>query len=269
MPRQLLTILLPAQRAQEKILSTFERYRRNVYSQNGEDGVIAEIIRRIGLKPTWTCDVGAWDGRYGSNCYALVKKGWPCLMIEADGRKFEYLQQLARRADGLIRPMHAHVDHAGGPQSLDALIERATLPGKIEVLSIDIDSYDYFVWQSLSHRPAIVVIEITSSTPPGEHYIFGSDRGSKRLTTFSAMLELGRRKQYTLACHTGNMIFVREEDAPRLGLSAEELAHPESLFVTDWMQPTRAQVLKRKLKFMTPQRAWVKCVNAIHGNGPA
>jgi hypothetical protein len=250
-------------------VSTFQSYRRNVYSQNGEDGVIVEIVRRIGLEPAWTCDVGAWDGRYGSNCYALVKKGWPCLMIEADGRKFQYLQQLARSAGGLIRPMRAHVDHTGGPESLDALIERAALPGKIELLSIDIDSFDYFVWQGLSHRPAIVVIEITSSTPPGEHYIFGQTPGSKRLTTFSAMLDLGRRKQYTLACHTGNMIFVRDEDAPKLGLSAEELAHPESMFVSDWVQPTRSQVWKRKLKFMTPQRAWVKCVNAIHGNGPA
>jgi hypothetical protein len=65
------------------------------------------------------------------------------------------------------------------------------------------------------------------------------------------------------------MIFVRDEDAPKLGLSAEEIAHPEVMFQRDWIQPTRSQVWKRKLKFMTPQRAWVKCVNAIHGNGPA
>jgi len=249
-------------------MSTFQSYRRNVYSQNGEDGVIAEIIRRVGLEASWTCDVGAWDGRYGSNCYALVKRGWPCLMIEANPRKFEYLQQLARRCNGLIRPMLAHVDHDGGPESLDALIERAKIPGRLEVVSIDIDSFDYYVWQGLSYRPGIVVIEITSATPPGEHYIFGTDPGSKRLTTFSSMLDLARRKQYTLACHTGNMIFVRDEDASKLGLSAEELAHPEVMFQRDWIRPTRTQVWKRKLKFMTPQRAWVKCVNAIHGNGP-
>ena len=250
-------------------MSTFQKYRRNVYSQNGEDGVIAEIIRRIGIEPSWTCDVGAWDGRYGSNCYALVKRGWPCLMIEADPRKYEYLQQLAQRSNGLIRPVLAHVDHDGGPSSLDVILEHAKLPGRLELVSIDIDSYDYHVWRGFTSRPGIVVIEITSSTPPGEHYVFGTDPGSKRLTTFSAMLDLARRKQYTLACHTGNMIFVRDEDAPKLGLSAEEIAHPEVMFQRDWIQPTRSQVWKRKLKFMTPQRAWVKCVNAIHGNGPA
>jgi hypothetical protein len=251
------------------MVSTFQRYRRNTYSQNGEDGVIAEIARRIGLKPSWTCDVGAWDGRYGSNCYALVKKGWPCLMIEADGRKFEYLQQLARRSEGLIRPMRAHVDPGDGPESLDVLIERALLPGPVELISIDIDGFDYHVWQGLSHRPAVMVIEISSGWLPGERYVHGDTKGSNRLTSFSSMLDLGRQKQYTLACHTGNMIFVRDEDAPKLGLSAEELRNPESMFLRDWIKPTRVQRWARKLKFMSPQRAWVKCVNAIQGNGPA
>lgn len=246
-------------------MGTFQKYRKNVYSQNGEDGVIAEIVRRIGLKPSWTCDVGAWDGRYGSNCYALVKHGWPCLMIEADERKYEYLQQLSRRVDGRIKPYLAHVEHTEGPSSLNAIVEKAQLPGPIELISIDIDSFDYHVWRSFSHRPAIVVIEIGSGTPPGERYVFS---GGTRLTSFTSMLELARSKDYTLACHTGNMIFVRNEEVSKLGMSADELAQPESLFVRDWLNPTKAQVWARKIKFLTPQRAWVKCVNALHGNGP-
>jgi hypothetical protein len=246
-------------------VSTFQKYRRNIYSQNGEDGVIAEIVRRIGLTPSWTCDVGAWDGRYGSNCYALVKRGWRCLMIEANPRKFEYLQQLAHRMDGRIKPFQAHVEHDGGPDSLDGILARAQLPGPLELISIDIDSYDYHVWQSFSHRPAIVVIEIGSNMLPGERHIYN---GGTRLTSFTSMLELGRSKQYTLACHTGNMIFVRNEEVSKLGLTSHELENPESLFVRDWVNPTRAQVWKRKIRFLTPQRAWVKCVNAIHGNGP-
>lgn len=166
-------------------MGTFQKYRKNVYSQNGEDGVIAEIARRIELAPSWTCDVGAWDGRYGSNCYALVKRGWPCLMIEANPRKFEYLEQLARRVEGRIKPFNAHVEYEPGPNSLDSIVERAQLTGPIELLSIDIDSYDYHVWRSFSQRPAIVVIEIGSVTPPGERYIFS---GGTRLTSFTSML---------------------------------------------------------------------------------
>lgn len=247
-------------------MGTFQKYRKNVYSQNGEDGVIAEIARRIELAPSWTCDVGAWDGRYGSNCYALVKRGWPCLMIEANPRKFEYLEQLARRVEGRIKPFNAHVEYEPGPNSLDSIVERAQLTGPIELLSIDIDSYDYHVWRSFSQRPAIVVIEIGSVTPPGERYIFS---GGTRLTSFTSMLELAQTKGYTLACHTGNMVFVRNEEVPKLGMTAEELSNPESLFIRDYIHPTRTQRWKRKIRFMTPQRAWVKCVNALHGNSPA
>lgn len=243
-------------------MGSLDSFRRNVYSQNGEDGVIAEIVRRLQLQPSWTCDVGAWDGRYGSNCYALLKRGWPSLMIEADCRRIAYLERLARRTGGRIKPVHARVDHRGGPDSLDALVERARLPGPMQLLSIDIDSFDYHVWEAFTGRPAIVVIEIDSSTPPGERYVY---RGEGRLTSFSAMLDLGRRKGYTLVCHTGNMIFVPDEHVSRLGLPARELEHPESLFITEWMNPTRLQVLARKIRFMTPQRAWVKCVNLIHG----
>ena len=247
-------------------MSTFLPYRKNVYSQHGEDGVVAEIVRRIGLAPGWTCDVGAWDGRYGSNCYNWVKRGWPCLMIEANERRFQYLQQLARRQHGRIKPVQALVDYRDGINTLDAIVERAQLSGPLQLLSIDIDSYDYHVWRGFSQRPAIVIIEIGSVTPPGEHYVYS---GGERLTSFSAMLELGQRKRYTLACHTGNMIFVRDEDAPKLGLTREELEHPETLFLRDYLNPTRTQVWRRKLGRLTPQRAWVKCVNVLRGTGPA
>ena len=59
-------------------------FRRNVYSQNGEDGVIDEIFRRLGRSSGWFCEFGAWDGRYGSNSYSLLRKGWDGVMIEGD-----------------------------------------------------------------------------------------------------------------------------------------------------------------------------------------
>ena len=119
-------------------------------------------MRRIGLGPSWTCDVGAWDGRYGSNCYELVKHGWPCVMIEAEESKFKYLQQLSRRVDGKILPVHARVEYTDGPDTLTHPGARA-MPEPIQLLSIDIDSYDYHVWRGFSQRPAVVVIEIGSA----------------------------------------------------------------------------------------------------------
>ena len=70
-------------------MKTLLKYRKDYYSQNGEDGVIEEILRRMGIKQGWFVDVGAWDGKYLSNSFALVEKGWKGLEIKGDKTKFE------------------------------------------------------------------------------------------------------------------------------------------------------------------------------------
>ena len=53
----------------------FQEYRKNFFSQNGEDGVIQEILKRLKLnsKEKWCCEFGAWDGIHGSNTFNLIK----------------------------------------------------------------------------------------------------------------------------------------------------------------------------------------------------
>lgn len=234
-------------------------YRRNIYSQNGEDGVIAEICRRLRIESGWFCEFGAWDGRYGSNTYALLKQGWKGLMIEGDPCKFKALERTARPHGGVLCIQKAYVDHLGGDNSLDAILARSPLPRDFDVLSIDIDSYDYHVWDSLANfRPKLVIIEINSSTLPGEEYVYD---GSGRLTSFSAMVKLGARKGYALVCHTGNLFFLAREHLAALGIDQRVIDHPESLFIRDWVNPTKAQRWRRKIGNMTWQRALVKLQN--------
>ena len=41
-----------------------EKYKKNFYSQSGEDGIINEILKRLNLysrKNKWCCEFGAWD----------------------------------------------------------------------------------------------------------------------------------------------------------------------------------------------------------------
>ena len=47
------------------------KYAMNVYSQNGEDGIIAECIKRIGWKGIVAIEFGGHDGKYCSNTYLL------------------------------------------------------------------------------------------------------------------------------------------------------------------------------------------------------
>jgi hypothetical protein len=121
---------------------------------------------------------------------------------------------------------------------------------EFELLSIDIDSWDYHIWSSLErYQPKVVIIEINSSFPPGLHLVHNPPyvQGS----SFSAMLELGRNKGYTLVCHTGNMIFVRNDGAAAVGLDGCFLRNPELLFLPRWLssaQPSIGQKIAASAK---------------------
>jgi hypothetical protein len=236
------------------------RFRGNRYSQNGEDGVIAEICRRLGVESGWFCEFGAWDGRYGSNCYAMLRSGWRGVMIEGEPMRCIALRRLAARFPGLVA-IEAFVDpEPSSPKSLDNLLATTAIPHDFAVLSIDIDGLDYAVWSGFSrYRPLVVIIEIDSSTRPGLERV--ADGTS--LTSFSAMLKLGLAKGYRLVAHTGNMLFVRDDHVAKIDLPEEELTHPETLFVDDWVNPTRLKRWRRKLRHMTPQRAWIKLENLL------
>jgi len=46
-------------------------YKKNVTSQWGEDGIIEEIFRRIGMGGKFCIEIGAWNGKYLSNTWNL------------------------------------------------------------------------------------------------------------------------------------------------------------------------------------------------------
>ena len=52
----------------------FINFKKNIYSQNGEDGILEEILKKLNIKKNgWCCEFGAWDGKHGSNTFNLVK----------------------------------------------------------------------------------------------------------------------------------------------------------------------------------------------------
>ena len=119
-------------------------YRANVYSQFGEDGILAEIFRRIGTTNRYFCEFGAWDGKYLSNCRTLLESGWSGLMIETDRDRFTDLERSAHEFDGRLTVMCRKVDWStGSPSRLDALLRSAGAPRDFDVLSIDVDGFDY------------------------------------------------------------------------------------------------------------------------------
>jgi hypothetical protein len=207
------------------------KHRANTHSQNGEDGVLAELFRRLGVETGWCVEFGAWDGRHLSNTFALVERGWNAVYIEGEPSRY---QDLLRTVKGFpaIHPVEAFVAPEG-EFALDALLARTPIPAEFELLSIDIDGDDWHVWRNTTcYRAQVVVIEINSGIPADVEQVPSAERQG---ASFASTVRLGREKGYVPVCHTGNIIFVREELAARVGVSAKDLERPERLFLDQWV----------------------------------
>jgi hypothetical protein len=211
----------------------FDKYRSNIYSEAGEDGVVAELLCRLGThcSGTWCVEFGAWDGTHTSNTFALVERGWHAVYIEGDESRYQDLLKTATKHPR-ITPVNAFVARTStDDNSLDAILQRTAVPTHFSVLSIDIDSYDCDVWESLRlYRPDIVIIEINSSVPPG---VVWRHSAKTPLNTFTATMNVALKKGYTLVCHTGNLLFVRNDLIGYLNLEQRYVDYPELLFMFD------------------------------------
>ena len=164
------------------MLTFAQKYGRNVHSQNNEDGIIEECIKRIDPELRNAVEFGAPTWEYCSNTAYLSEQGWAVRMYD-------------------MEPSDQSVTKAYiTPQNVNDIV------GDTTVLSIDCDGPDYWIWKEYSYEPAIVIIEINSSIPPNIWEVPG-DRGASYLS----MVQLGFTKGYTLLCHTGNLIFILDK----------------------------------------------------------
>lgn len=206
-------------------------FRQNVYSQNGEDGILREIFARIGVddRRAWCVEFGAWDGKHLSNTFHFVESsGWQAIYIESDASRFEDLLRTASS----FRSIHPHLATVSSekPGGLDEILTSTPLPREYDLLSIDIDSFDLAVWANhLKYQPRVVVIEINSSIVPGilQWHLDGLFQGN----SFSSTVAVAKDKGYELVCHTGNLIFVRNDLASLVNLPDNFLKQPERMYL--------------------------------------
>lgn len=198
------------------MLSFAKQYGKDIHSQNNEDGIIEEILSRIDLQSPYkdqplTCsEFGAADGFYCSNTRALIEKGW----------------------QGFLYDTHPSGDVKFG--NIDASNVNYFIPDDINVLSIDVDGDDYFIWKAYKGTPAIVVIEINSSIPPNVDRPINTKADG---CGYRQMVELGINKNYFIACHTGNLIFVRSEYKNLFPeIAGNPLTDTENYFNSSWLK---------------------------------
>jgi hypothetical protein len=170
-------------------LNDLERLERRVYSQNGEDGVLEAIFAAVGVTNRYFVEFGCGDATECNTAY-LLEQGWQGLLMDPAG--------VSRNMRATVRQ---EVVTAG---NIDSLLRKYGVPEEFDLLSIDIDGNDYWVWGAITHRPRVVVIEYNAAVPPGERKVIAYDpafqwNGSDYFgASLRALAELGGRKGFTL-----------------------------------------------------------------------
>ncbi len=182
----------------------------NVYSQFGEDGIIAEIFKVIERKSGVCVEVGAWDGMYLSNTKNLWTHGWKGILIEGDKEKYEKLVENVKLYDCLA--LHYYVGRDPQRDSLDYILHANGVTDNIDFLSIDVDGNDYYIFESLEEtKPRVVICEINPTIP---YYLdIYADYDNYFGCSIAALNRVARTKGYVLvACTKVNCLYVREEE---------------------------------------------------------
>lgn len=183
----------------EIMLDFYHKYQGNTYSQNGEDGIIVECLRRMNIETGDCAEWGAHNGVWCSNTAALIEKGWKALLIETD---YDLFLECKNRYSGNKK---VTVYNSGvNRKNIDEYIT-----DEIDLISIDTDGgNDWHCFRALRSRelPKILIIEINSSLTPYVWHV-SEEKGA----SYKAMVELGIEKGYFLLCHTGNLVFMKNE----------------------------------------------------------
>jgi hypothetical protein len=199
------------------VLSDLRSYEERIYSQGGEDGVLKRIFACIGTRSQYFVEFGAWDGRHLSNTAHLrLDHGWSGLLMEGSPeRRCEQVRQEFVTAE-----------------NIHSLFASYRVPECFDLLSIDIDGNEYWVWKALrDFRPRVVVIE---------YNVFFGTAVSKTMpygASLAALRKLGREKGYSLV-HTDsyapNAFFVADSELPESAIDVPI----ERLAAWAWDEPT-------------------------------
>ena len=184
---------------------------KNVYSQYGEDGLVAAVFEKIGTTNKQCFEVGAYDGSTCSNALALIEQGWSACMIEKDDELHAKLESTYADNDS-VSTVHGCVF----PWTIDDILDAACCVPGMDFGVIDIDEQDFWVWAGMQrHMPRVMLVEYAARLPRWQIPQLRSDEGEPDILVQAGLghiLALGVAKGYVpLAQTVCNVLFARKE----------------------------------------------------------
>ncbi len=221
------------------------------YSQNTEDGILLFIFSLIGVTNKLVLEICAGDGIECNAANLIINHGWHAVLFDGDEERQQVGKTYySKHPDTFTFPprfVHAWITR----ENINSLITENGVSGEIDLLSLDLDGNDYWIWDAITAvNPRVVVAEIQC--------IWGSDKAvtipyaadfkTKYINGFGvysgaslpAFVKLAKKKGYRfvgLEKFGFNAFFIRQDIAPDLFPEADASIIEKVPFV-QWAKKT-------------------------------
>jgi hypothetical protein len=144
-----------------------------------------------------------------ANTRNLLLNGWRGVLIEAEPNRFASLQK-TYKADPQVACVQSLVDD--GQNSVGSLLRSAGFSEELDILSIDIDGEDYYVFSGLDVKPRLVCVEVNAGHRPTDGTLLPRHTAARNVgQSLQSFSGAGLRLGYRLICYTGNAFFLRND----------------------------------------------------------
>jgi hypothetical protein len=206
-----------------------------IYSQNDEDGIILYILKHIGIKTKKFVEIGVENGTECNTTNLLKNFNWRGVQIEANKILYNdakiQLKKILKKKIKNLKLLNIFITK----KNINKILKK-NCGKEVDLLSIDIDGNDFWVWKSINYiKPRLVIIEYNSffgptlscTIPYNPKFIW--DHKNKRSyygASLKALEKLGKQKKYTLVGVDGNGVnafFVRNDLAKNINLKSKKI----------------------------------------------
>lgn len=192
------------------------RFDSRVYSQFGQDGLIAEIFDRIGTTNRFFVEIGIEDGTE-CNSRLLLEQGWSGIWIDG-GSKVSKAKEtfLTFVVEGTLQIVEAFVT----AENVNEILDSTNVPAVIDFLSVDTDMNTSHIWRAIDRSARVTEVEYNASLPcsaalevpynPAGVWSGGNFFGA----SLKALEQIGRQKHMSLVgCELAGVdaFFVHED----------------------------------------------------------
>ena len=197
-----------------------------VYSQFEEDGLLLYVFSIIGFKSKRVVEMCCGTGNECMAANLIINHGFFGYLFDGDLSNIELAKKFFNSKKDCVLYSPKIIEAWITKENVNRLLIEEGAVGEVDLLSLDLDGNDYWIWDSISViNPRVFICEIQNTIPKEFSLTMKYDESSNyqnkvglkreyRSVSLLAMVKKSNEKHYKLIGanrHGFNLIFLRED----------------------------------------------------------